>query len=175
MSMSDEQLRLLQRQHGPSLLAYFLRRAQPPEDAAALLNDLLVVVWRKASEVPPDPEQARMWMFGIARKLVSTHHRAAHRRRALAERLRDAVAASTPDSRDDVVERVRAAVENLPEAQRELVRLIHWDGFSLAEAATITGVTPSTARSRYLLARRRLATALEATAEDPFPILETSR
>lgn len=175
MTVSREQLRSLQKQHGHSLLAYFLRRVEPPEDAAALLNELLVIVWRKASAMPADPEQVRMWMFGIARNLVSTHRRSSRRRAALAERLRETIAIRPPEPTDDRVQRVRAAVEALPDAQRELVRLVHWDGFTLVEAATITGVSASTARSRYQLARRRLAKQLDANAEDPLPALEGSR
>ena len=61
---------------------------------------------------------------------------------------------------------MRAAVAALPEEQRELVMLVHWDGFGIAEAATLLGVNPSTARGRYAAARARLARAL-AQAESP--------
>lgn len=164
--ISDDQLRSLQADQGPSLLAYFSRRVEPPEDAAVLLNELLVVVWRKASSAPSEPEEARMWMFGIARNLVLTHRRGRARRLALAGRLRDELATRPVDVSGDDVVAVRQAVALLPEVQRELVRLVHWDGFSLSEAATITGVSASTARSRYQLARRKLAREL---GSDPDP------
>lgn len=43
---------------------------------------------------------------------------------------------------------VRDAVARLPEVQRELVMLIHWDGLSIVEAAGVLGLNASTARSR---------------------------
>jgi len=174
--IGNDQLRALQELHGPSLLAYFSRRVQPPEDAAVLLNELLVVVWRKASSVPSQPEQARMWMFGIARNLVLTRQRGRTRRAALAGRLRDELAARPPETPSDVVITVRQAVASLPEVQRELVRLVHWDGFTLTEAATITGVSASTARSRYQLARRKLARELATVVDldEGYPTIDVS-
>ena len=54
------------------------------------------------------------------------------------------------------------AVEALPVELAELVRLVHWDGFSLTEAAELVGVGSSTARSRYARARELLREALDA-------------
>ena len=51
-------------------------------------------------------------------------------------------------------------MSRLPDAQRELVMLVHWDGLSIAEAAGVLGLNPSTARSRYSAAREQLRSAL---------------
>jgi RNA polymerase sigma-70 factor (ECF subfamily) len=56
---------------------------------------------------------------------------------------------------------VRDAVRRLPQAQRELVMLVHWDGFSIRDAAEVLGVNPSTARSRYAAARASLVASLD--------------
>jgi RNA polymerase sigma-70 factor, ECF subfamily len=170
----SQELRRLQEAHGPALLAYFARRVDPPEDAAVLFNDLLLVVWRRAASAPSDPEDIRMWMFGIARKLVLGHHRSRRRRSAVAERLREELAVRPAQSASDEALVVREAIEALPSVQRELVRLIHWDGFTIAEAAHITGVGASTARSRYQLARRRLAQQLSITDGEPPPLTARS-
>jgi RNA polymerase sigma-70 factor (ECF subfamily) len=60
---------------------------------------------------------------------------------------------------------VRDAVRRLPAAQRDLVTLVHWEGFSLAEAAEILGVNPSTERSRYAAAKAVLHDALVVVAD----------
>jgi RNA polymerase sigma-70 factor (ECF subfamily) len=62
---------------------------------------------------------------------------------------------------------VRDAVLRLHNAQRELVMLVHWDGFTLVEAAEILRLNPSTARSRYAAAREVLRQALTAVAPSP--------
>ena len=57
-------------------------------------------------------------------------------------------------------------MNGLPVDQREVVQLVHWEGFSLVEAARITGTSASTARSRYASAKCRLRTALTVVPED---------
>lgn len=72
-----------------ALLAYFARRVTPVEDAADLLGDTLVIVWRRQSSIPGDETRARMWLYGVARKVLSTHRRSTGRRHALAVLSRD--------------------------------------------------------------------------------------
>lgn len=64
---------------------------------------------------------------------------------------------------DDGAE-VRDAIDRLPADLAELVRLVHWDGFTLAEAAELTGVPASTARGRYQRAKEQLRSALAVLA-----------
>jgi RNA polymerase sigma-70 factor (ECF subfamily) len=144
------------------LLAYFERRVTSREDAADLLGEALLVAWRRVTVVPSDPLDARLWLFGVARNVLANHQRGVRRRLAMADRLRDEVARVTrlhvaPDDGDD---RVRAAVKTLPEDLRELVMLVHWDGFGIAEAGQILGLGASTARGRYARARERLIAEL---------------
>ena len=58
---------------------------------------------------------------------------------------------------------VRDAVRRLPEHLRELVMLVHWDRFTLVEAAELMNINSSTARSRYAAARLALQEALGET------------
>ncbi|MEV8218699.1 sigma factor-like helix-turn-helix DNA-binding protein [Microbacterium sp. NPDC077391] len=51
---------------------------------------------------------------------------------------------------------MRAAVVALDAKSRELMMLVHWDGFSLAEAARLLSMNESTARTRHGRALRRL-------------------
>lgn len=60
-----------------------------------------------------------------------------------------------------------AALARLSDADRELLLLIAWDGLSPAEAATVLGVKPATARVRLLRARRRLTQTLSRERSDP--------
>ena len=61
---------------------------------------------------------------------------------------------------------MRDAIGRLSSAQAELVRLIHWDGFAIVEAAQILSIRPSTARTRYQRARADLKTALSGLAPE---------
>jgi RNA polymerase sigma-70 factor (ECF subfamily) len=47
------------------LLAYAMRRAASPEDAADVLSETYLIAWRKLEQVPPG-DSARLWLFGVA-------------------------------------------------------------------------------------------------------------
>lgn len=150
----------------PDLLRYFQRRL-PVHDAADGLAELMLAAWRRVDSTPAGAEQSRMWLFGIARHVVTNAARSERRRWSLTERFREVLRTSPTEGRpsDDGTE-VRDAIRRLSSVQAELVRLIHWDGFAIAEAARILGISPSTARTRYQRARADLKTALsELTPE----------
>ncbi len=146
------------REASNDLLAYFVRRVALPEEAADLYGEVMLTAWRKVDKMPDSSERQRMWLFVIAAHTLSNHRRTASRRLELTERLRHHVASNTPAPEDAYA--VRDAVLRLHRAQRELVMLIHWDGFTIVEAAEILGLNASTARSRYAAARELLRGAL---------------
>jgi len=124
--------------------------------------------------MPPDPHEARLWLYGVAANVQRNHQCARHRRSALAHRLlADPTARTTVSPPDAAHAAVRDAIDALPGDLAELVRLHHWEGFTLAEAGTVLGIPASTARTRYAAARRRLRAALSGT-EDEEPARESS-
>lgn len=137
-----------------ALFAYFARRVVSTDDAADLTGEVLLTMWRKVDAMPSEPVDARMWTFGIARNVLANHRRAVSRRRKLSERLQGEalVSGDARPVRDDVWE----ALEALSTGDREIIQLVHWDGFSLAETAKILSKKPATVRSRYARARAKL-------------------
>lgn len=141
------------------ILAYLQRRAGPA-DAPDLLGETMMIAWRRVGALPADPERARMWLFGIARGTLLNYSRGSRRRVALADRLRgewasDAVAAPSDEGLE-----VRDALTRLDPDLAELVRLVHWDRFTLADAAALLGIPDSTARGRYARAKEELRAML---------------
>jgi RNA polymerase sigma-70 factor, ECF subfamily len=143
----------------PSILDYFGRRV-PSADAADLLGETLVVVARRIGSIPSDELNARMWLFGVARKVLSTHRRSATRRTALADKLRLELAArpAAPDATAHV--EVREAIASLPVRDREIIELVYWEGFSLEEVAGILSMRSATVRSRHARAKEKLRQVL---------------
>ena len=150
-------------QSSADILSYLSRRVGA-DDAPDLLGETMVVAWRRVRELPVDPERARMWLFGIARGTLQNHARGQRRRWALADRIRlqirDDATAPPPDEGSEV----RDAIERLDPELAELIRLIHWDGFSLTDAAELLGIPASTARGRYQRAKELLRAALSIEA-----------
>jgi RNA polymerase sigma-70 factor (ECF subfamily) len=159
-------LETLIRANATDLLAYLERRTDPRADAADVLSETFIIAWKKSNKAPSDPVAGRMWLFAIARNTLLNTHRSTRRRTAVTDRLRHELQLAPADTDDLDTLAVRDAVKRLPPALCELVQLVHWEGFTIVEAAKITGVSPSTARSRYASARQRLRTALVPEPEE---------
>lgn len=168
----SEQVESILRREAPKLLAHLIARVDEPADAADLLGDVLLVVWRRIDTLPKDDQEARMWIYGIARKVLSTHRRGRARRIALTSKLqanalvnRESTASRSaldPGQPDSKMEAVGIALSRLSSSDRDIIGLVHWDGFTLVEAAKVLRIRHGTARSRYQRARRRLKAQLEA-------------
>lgn len=150
------------------VLRFFQYRLSDREQAADALGETLLIAWRKHRKLPDEAVAARMWLFGIARNVLLHAQRSAARKLRLAVELREAVAAApVQEPTSDLALDVQAAVAALPAELAELVRLLHWDGFTLVEAAQLQRIPASTARSRYAKARTLLAEALDSVLHEP--------
>jgi RNA polymerase sigma-70 factor (ECF subfamily) len=140
--------------HYSDLLRYAIRRVGMDE-APDVVSDVFLVAWRRRGELPADAP--RLWLFGVASRVVSNHVRSEARQRRLQLRLVAAVPAAPSD---DPAERVRAALARLRPDEQELLRLTEWEQLSPAEAALVLGCSPGALRVRLHRARRHLAAAL---------------
>ncbi|GGM48937.1 RNA polymerase sigma factor [Microbacterium saperdae] len=154
--------RALERNAG-DMLAYLERRVGV-DDAPDLLGETMVVAWRRVDDLPDDAERARMWLFGIARGTLLNHARGTRRRWALADRIRLRSPEDLSAPAADAGAEVRDAIARLAPDEAEIVRLVHWDGFSIADAAELIGIPASTARGRYQRAKSDLRVALSVEA-----------
>ena len=141
------------------LLAYFVRRVTPNEDAADCLSETLLVIWRRRDTLQLLEDERRAWSFGIAHNVLAAHRRSGMRRLALTSRLRDELRTwpIAPQSNDDTA---ITALASLSARDQELVTLVVWEGLSIAEAGSVIGIRPEAARARYSRARRSLRTRL---------------
>ncbi|NDU77525.1 RNA polymerase subunit sigma-24 [Actinomadura sp. DSM 109109] len=150
--------------HRAAILGYALRRTSDPQDAADVLSETFLTAWRRLDDVPPG-DQARLWLYGVARRVLANHHRGERRRSALTadlgSRLRDGLAVHDTPGVD--LGGVGAAFRGLPESDRELLALVGWEGLGHGEIATVLGCSRNAVRIRLHRARRRFARALART------------
>ncbi|MBN2622188.1 MAG: sigma-70 family RNA polymerase sigma factor [Acidimicrobiales bacterium] len=147
---------------GRRVLAYALRRTTQPADAADVLAEVFLVAWRRLDDVPAAPE-ARLWLYGVARRVMANHRRAARRRDRLGERLASVLTehvVADPAELGGSSDRVRAALAQLPSADREVIQLTIWEQLNAPQVASVLGVPPATVRTRLHRARRRLRALL---------------
>jgi RNA polymerase sigma-70 factor (ECF subfamily) len=149
--------------HGP-VLGYVLRRTGNGDDAADVIADTFLTAWRRLEDVPAG-DAARLWLYGVARRVLANHRRGERRRSALADRLRADLAAAGPPApltgeRADIAR----AFRGLPAADQELLALAGWEGLDAGQIAVTLGCSRNAARIRLHRARRRLAAELTADA-----------
>jgi RNA polymerase sigma factor (sigma-70 family) len=167
MSSAEERFTALFEATRLPLLAYAVRRVADPADAADVVAETYLVAWRRLDDVPAGAD-ARPWLFGVARRVLANYHRGERRRVALADRLRDSlttalVPAEVTESQSCVV----AAMEQLSEDDREILRLVAWEDLARDEIAHVMGLSRAAVRLRLHRARRRLAAAMAASEELP--------
>jgi RNA polymerase sigma factor (sigma-70 family) len=169
VTSEDEQERRFRRiyaAHFEALLGYALRRVEQPEDAADVVAETFLVAWRRSRELPPEDE-TRLWLYGVARRVLANHHRGGVRRQRLGDRLRQRLTATAAiDPGSEVPQRlaVRAALARLGETEREMFMLTMWEGLQPREVAEVMGVSPAAVRTRLSRGRARLR---ELIGDDP--------
>ena len=117
------------------------------------------IAWRRLDAVPPG-DQARLWLYGVARRVLANHRRGERRRIAANDRLRAQLATRyQPPEYTGELGDIAAAFRSLPEPDRELLALVGWEGLDRGQAAAALGCSRNALRIRLHRARRRLADA----------------
>lgn len=156
----------LYRTFGPRIKGFALERLEDPVAAEELTHDVLLTLWRKADRYDPDRAAATTWVFTIARNRLIDRVR----RRCRPEPDPDDPQwiPSAPPAADQVVhaeqrsERVRRALESLPEAQRQVLVLTFYEARTYPEIAEHLQIALGTVKSRARLGFTRLRSLLEA-------------
>lgn len=143
------------------LLRYALRRTETPADAADCVAETRLIAWRRVAVIPPGHE-ARLWLFGVARRVLANHRRGHRRRLRLAERLTSELGAAAPSTADRDSE-LLDALDTLSASDRELIRLASWEGLTGPEIAAVLQIGPDAVRTRLRRARQRVRDALGHT------------
>jgi RNA polymerase sigma-70 factor (ECF subfamily) len=146
--------------HEDAMRAYCFRRL-PPEDANDAVAEVFLVAWRKIGKAPAGDE-ARLWLYGIARNVVRNAHRSARRSERLSARLAGVREEHEPGPEVQVVRSARdaellAAVARLAPLERELLRLKTWEELSSAQIAEVAGLSVRAVETRLSRIRKKLA------------------
>ncbi|MFN2539286.1 MAG: RNA polymerase sigma factor [Mycobacteriales bacterium] len=129
---------------------YLVRRAGPA-DAEDLVAEVLLVLWRRFDDVPPDA--GLPWAYKVAQGVLANARRSQDRRLKLLRRLRDEPPIAPPGDDDPPL---REALARLRPQEQEVLRLWAWEGLEARDIAVVLGVTANAAAVRLSRARHAL-------------------
>lgn len=147
--------------HYAAVRAYAWRRA--PAFVDEIVAETFLVAWRRLDDVPAGA--ARPWLLGVARNSHLNIVRGERRRRereisdAFAWQPEEACPQPEPpgDGEDGVLQLLRL----LPEADREVLLLVAWEGLDRVDIAKVLGVSRGNVALRLHRARRRFRALLD--------------
>ena len=146
---------------------YCARRARSPEDAEDAATEVFATAWRRLGALPDAPHD-RLWLFGVARRVLANAERSGRRRSQLASRLRSepSPAPAPPPSDDAEAPRLARALAGLSPSDRELLLLTGWEELTPAQIARVLDRPAPLISRRLHRARRRFAAALAVARSD---------
>lgn len=138
------------------------RLGVPQSDVADLSHDVFVVAWKQRAHMEPE-RPAKAWLFGVAFRVA-----ASHRRRSWFRRRKDfevdlvptpGVSPEEQALQRSELERLYAALEQVPLALRGILLLHDFDEVPLKEIAHALQIPLQTTYSRLSKARQRFRQA----------------
>ncbi|MCO8275881.1 sigma-70 family RNA polymerase sigma factor [Actinoplanes sp. TRM 88003] len=160
----EARFRLLYADAYADVLAFAQRRGHPSH-AEDVVAEAFLVVWRRFEDAPRRRDDARAWIFGIARHCLLNAQRGQGRQEALTVRI-SAVPPDGPGEPSAELIDLAAAWKQLSPAEQETLALTVFEDLTSAQAARVLGISAATYRIRLMRARRALRGHL---APGPFP------
>jgi RNA polymerase sigma factor (sigma-70 family) len=149
----------------PELVGYFSRRLGNLEDAADAASMTVVELLARPRRVPLELSALRQYAYGTARHVLARVRKGRLRDLHLADQMKIQLRVQDqsihiPDDRG-----LADALGRLSFGDQELLLMVAWEGFGIAEAGAILGLRPEAARKRYSRIRLRLRSELGAAEE----------
>ena len=145
-----------------SLARYMLKDEAIAEEIA---QDVFLAVWQKASTFKANRGSPKGWLMSIAHHRVIDHVRSAKRARASMERMAQEMVSldklyqvRTEDEALRSIERqeIAKALQSIPEAQRTVILMSYFQGYSQSEIAEILDQPLGTVKTRIRLGMQKL-------------------
>ena len=155
-----------------SLAMYMLKQEALAEDAT---QETFLNIWLKASSFNADRGQPKSWIMSVAHHKIVDLIRSRRRTSYMTDpggdetlELLPSGQASTEEQVEQSLqrERILKALTLLPEAQREVVMLAYFEGYSQSEMAEKLGQPLGTVKTRVRLAMQKLRAALEQDVQE---------
>lgn len=152
---------LLYRRYARPVFGLALRRLGDRGRAEDAVQETFASVWRSAASYKPERGPGAPWLYAVARNAIVD--RARSRSETPAEIPDEAEPGPGPGDQAEqgwVSWRVHRALEELPEREREVIKLAYWSGLSQSEVAEFLGIPLGTVKTRTRAALMHLSDIL---------------
>ncbi|MGY3237272.1 RNA polymerase sigma-70 factor (ECF subfamily) [Bradyrhizobium sp. USDA 4472] len=164
-------MHILYCRHNVRVYRFILRIVRDATTAEDLVSQVFLDVWRTAGQFQ-GRSQVSTWLLSIARFKALTAMRQRRFEDIDQEDVREIPDGSdTPEAsldRSDTSAILRACVQKLSPAHREIITLIYYHEKSVEEVGQIIGIPQSTVKTRMFYARKQLADLLKGCGVDRF-------
>ena len=167
---NEEAFRSLFRRYAPSAMAVARRVVGQPYLAEEAVQEGFLALWRNPSAYEEMRGSVKAWLMAtVHNRAVDLVRREETQRRRAEDAQPDEDVVTLEDPADRVVDEiglpeerkaVRAALEDLPPEQRQVIELMYFDGLSQTRVAERLSLPLGTVKSRTLLGMRKLRAAL---------------
>lgn len=151
--------------HAADVRRYLYRRLtglpDPASTADELTADVLVVAWRRRADVPAGAELP--WLYAVARRVLANFRRRPQEVLIADLGTLDAIDEADPAEivSDDAV--LADAWRSLSPRDREVLRLVAWEGLDGTQLATALGISEGGAAAALSRARSRFEESLASS------------
>lgn len=155
---------VLYERHARAIYNYLFRRSADWSLAEDLTSVVFLDAYCRRATVEIDEGKVLPWLYGVATNVLRNQRRSLRRHAEALRRLPPPEPqlgiAGEAAERVDAARRMRsvlAALQELPQSDRDVIALCLWSELSYEDAAVALGVPIGTVRSRLSRARSRLA------------------
>lgn len=132
-----------------SIYRYVLKLLRNVEQAQDCVQECFMKLWERHTDVTP--EKAKAYLFTSAHHIVIDIARHEKHRLKFLQQLPDRP--SAPPTHPDLQQLLSSLIDKLPEAQRSVLLLRDYEGYSYEEIAEITNLSPAQVKVYIFRAR----------------------
>jgi RNA polymerase sigma-70 factor, ECF subfamily len=139
----------------------FCRRRLASDLVDDAVAETFLAAWRHHEDVP-DGDEALVWLYGVAYRVVGHQWRSTARRRRLEARLRSVALRPGSAADESVIDGddsrlVLVAAAHLSDTDAEVLRLRAWEQLDISDIAAVLEIAPNAVKQRLYRAKRNLA------------------
>ena len=144
--MTELQKEMIYRDHHGKVYGYMLSRLSDPQDAEDLTGTVFVKVFEKLDSFDESRASLSTWIYTIARNTLTDFFRTRREFTEIPESLDDGSDIENEVCNAEALRALAAALEALPQKEREIIVLHYYSGKTLKEIASRLGFSYSYVR-----------------------------